>query len=335
MNNNTLFFMILLGVMASWKAAAQTLVVGNKGADTAGFVDLVSGAMRVERATGPAPHEVAVSPDGALAAVVAYGSAAAPGTTISLFDVASATALGVIDLGAHRRPHGIVWLPDGRHLAVTTEGSGHLLIVDSESRRIAKAIDTGAPGPHLLALSPDGKRAYVANRGGDSFSVIDIVAGERLAIVPAGRESEGIAVTPDGREIWVGNRAADSVFVYDSASLDKVAEIATDKMPIRVAVSPDGQTVAISNGGAASVGLFDRASRKIVRSIHFAEDSGAPVMPVTLLFSPDGRRLFVALTAIATIAVIDTATWQTVDRIAAGTGSDGLGWSPLALRPAL
>ena len=334
MTFNYSVYMTLLGVVMSIPGAAQTLVVGNKNADTAGFVDLDSGEMRVERATGPGPHEVAVSPDGRIAAVVAYGSAEEPGKTIGLFDVASATAIGMIDLGAHNRPHGIVWLPDSRHLAATVQGSGHLLVVDSETREIVKAVATGAQGSHMVALSPDGGRAYVANVGGDSFSVIDIAAGERVAVVPAGRESEGIAVTPDGGEIWVANRGADSVFVYDAESFERIAEIGTGRVPIRVAVSPDGRTVAVSNAGEGSVELIDRAGRTVTRSLRFAGESGSPAMPVTLLFSPDGERLFVALTAIATVAEIDTANWQTLKLIAAGAGSDGLGWSPLSLDPA-
>ncbi|GER06331.1 hypothetical protein JCM17843_06410 [Kordiimonadales bacterium JCM 17843] len=42
-------------------AVAQTLVVGNKTADTLGFIDISSGEMRAVRATGHGPHEVAIS----------------------------------------------------------------------------------------------------------------------------------------------------------------------------------------------------------------------------------------------------------------------------------
>lgn len=334
MTCKNLLYITLIGVMTSLETTAQTLVVGNKSADTVGFVDLVSGEMEIALPTGSAPHEVAVSPDGRIAAVVAYGSAARPGRIVELFDVADARSLGTIDLGEYSRPHGIAWLPDGRHIAVTAEGSGHLLLLDSETRGVAKAIATGARGSHMVALSPDGSRAYVANLGGDSFSVIDLAVGERLAVVPAGRESEGIAVSPDGREIWVSNRGADSVFVYDAESLERIAEIATGRVPIRVAISPDGETVAVSNAGSATIDLIDRAGRKVRQSLELTGNSGDPAMPVTLLFSPDGARLFVALTALATVAEIDTANWRTVKLIAAGAGSDGLGWSPLPFDPA-
>ena len=49
------------------------LLVGNKGEDTVSFVELVSGKELGRTPTGKAPHEIAVSPDGKQAAVVAYG----------------------------------------------------------------------------------------------------------------------------------------------------------------------------------------------------------------------------------------------------------------------
>ena len=65
-------------------SGGATLLVGNKGEDTLSFIDLAGGAERGRAATGRMPHEIALSPDGRQAAVVAYG-----GSTIDLFDIAS------------------------------------------------------------------------------------------------------------------------------------------------------------------------------------------------------------------------------------------------------
>jgi DNA-binding beta-propeller fold protein YncE len=64
--------------------ATGTLLIGNKGENTLSFVDLASGRELGRAATGPMPHEIAISPDGRQAAVVAYG-----GHTIDIFDVAA------------------------------------------------------------------------------------------------------------------------------------------------------------------------------------------------------------------------------------------------------
>ena len=320
----------LLVIMAASGSAAQTLVIGNKAADTAGFADLERNRMVATRPTGPGPHEVAVSPDGETAAVVAYGRDN-DGRSVSLFDIASATSLKVIDLGRHTRPHGIAWLPDGRHLAITTEGSGHLVLVDTAAGDVAAAIDTGAAGSHMLALSPDAARAYVANLRDSSFSVIDIAARKLLRVVESGEGSEGIAVTPDGDEIWVSNRAENSVFVFDSETFARKAEIVTGEVPIRVAISPDGRHAVTANAREGTLSVIATASKSVVATVILETGGEGRTFPVTLLFRPDGAELFVAMTGPGRIARIDTAGWTQTGELVAGDGADGLGYSPLVL----
>src|SRR5688572_27587193 len=105
-------------------AAGGILLVGNKGENTVSFIDLATGRELGRAPTGPMPHEIAISPDGRQAAVVAYG-----GSTIDIFDVRTRERLRQIDLSPNQRPHGIVWLADGRIIA-TTERSRSLSIVD-------------------------------------------------------------------------------------------------------------------------------------------------------------------------------------------------------------
>ncbi|MBU0825191.1 MAG: hypothetical protein KKA44_05470 [Alphaproteobacteria bacterium] len=73
-----------LALLLSAPAAAETLLIGNKGEDTLSLVALASGEELARLPTGKMPHEIAVSPDGKQAAVVAYGA-----TTIDVFDVAA------------------------------------------------------------------------------------------------------------------------------------------------------------------------------------------------------------------------------------------------------
>src|SRR3546814_3885583 len=116
-------FAALTGILLAAPAAAETLLVGNKGEDTLSVIALDSGAELARLPTGRMPHEIAISPDGKQAAVVAYG-----GTTIDIFDIAKRTKLRTIDLSPNRRPHGLLWLSHGR-LVATTEGSASVAVV--------------------------------------------------------------------------------------------------------------------------------------------------------------------------------------------------------------
>ncbi|MBV7256829.1 beta-propeller fold lactonase family protein [Pacificimonas sp. WHA3] len=303
-------------------ASAATLIVGNKEANTVSFIDLASGAEVAEVATGPMPHEVAVSPDGTRAMVVAYG-----GNTLDLFDVAKAKKIGTCSLGANLRPHGIVWTSVNVILA-TTEGSRTLTMVTSDCEDAA-AISTGQAGSHMLAFDERRARAYVSNLQDKSVTVIDLARGEKIGDFDAAEEPEGIALTPDGKELWVANRASNTVYVLDPDSGDRLASIDVGRMPIRLAISPDGKWAVTSDLVDGSVSVIDVAKREKVRTIKIG--GNADTRQVTLIWSRDGKRLFAAETANARIAEVDFATGRIVRYLPAGAGSDGIGWSPVSL----
>jgi YVTN family beta-propeller protein len=125
------------------------------------------------------------------------------------------------------RPHGIRWLPGAREVVVTVEDSQAILTVDVGSGKVTRRVATGQDVSHMVVVTPDGRKAFVANIGSGSVTVIDLKAQRRLESIPTGEGAEGIALTPDGKEVWVTNRSADTVTVVSTASLDVVPPLAT------------------------------------------------------------------------------------------------------------
>ena len=300
-------------------AAPETLLVGNKGEDTVSFVDLSTGEERARVATGRAPHEIALSPDGRQAAVVAYG-----GTTVDIFDVASAKLVKRIDIAPNAAPHGIVWLKNGR-LVATAEKSKSVAIIDPR-RETVEAVPTGQAGSHMLVVSPDERRAYVANILEGTVSIIDLRRKVKVGDIAVGGNPEGLAITSDGRHLWVGDNSGPRLRIVDLSTRQTIETLPTDSIAIRVAISPDGRTAVTSNMASGTLNLFDVASRKPLRTISVSGDRTA--MQVTLAFSRDGQRLFVAETARSTIAEVDLASGRVLRRIQAGKNGDGLGLAP-------
>jgi YVTN family beta-propeller protein len=312
--------------------AAELLLVVNKSAHNVGVLDLATGETLATVPTGHGPHEIAVSPDGSLALATNYGERAKPGNTLTLIDVAKRSAIRTIDLGAHRRPHGVTFFPDGRRAAVTTEDSRRLLVVDVISGKVERAIETAQDVSHMVALAPDARHAYVANIGSGSLTVIDLGAGKVLKQVATGEGAEGVAVTPDGREIWVSNRAANTVSVVDAKTLEVVATLPSPGFPIRAVLTPDGRHALVSNARSGELAVFDVESRKEVKRLKVPENDkgmvsqlfGAGSFPVGIAASPDGRRAFVAITGGDRIAVVDTKTWIVSGYWEAGDEPDGM-----------
>jgi YVTN family beta-propeller protein len=301
-------------------AAAQTLLIGNKGENTISFVDLNSGRELGRAATGNMPHEIAVSPDGLQAAVVAYG-----GRSIDIFDVATRTKLRTIDLSPNQGPHGIAWLPDGRILA-TTERSRSLTIVDTRANDRVSAIATDQQGTHMVAVTPDRRRAFTANIGSGTVSVIDLVAGRKVSDLNVGGRPEGIALTPDGRTLWVGDLEGARVQAFDTRTMSRLAEVRTGQVPIRVLASPDGRWIVTSNLGDGTLSVIDARTRRVARTINVsgAREAGQ----VTILFSRDGRRVYAAETGRNQVAEVDLASGRVLRRLAAGAQGDGLAIAP-------
>ena len=307
-----------LALLAATPLTAQTLIVGNKGEDTVSFIDLATAKERARVATGKMPHEIAISPDGKQAAVVAYG-----GTTIDVFDVAAAKKLRTIDLAPNQRPHGLLWLADG-HLIATTEASQSIALVAPDGK--VTGIKTNQQGSHMVAITPDAARAFVANIGSGTVSVIDLRAGRKLRDITTGGKPEGIAVTPDGKQLWVGDLDASRVQAFDATSYERLAEVAIPPVAIRVLASPDGKWVATSNIAAGSISLIDPATLKVARTIPVSGEQAAG--QVTLLFSSDSKRLYAAETGRDQVAEIDIASGKVLRRIPAGKNGDGLAIAP-------
>ncbi|MET0246440.1 MAG: YncE family protein [Sphingomonas sp.] len=322
------WFPVLVAAMAATltPAAAQptgTLLVGNKGENTLSLIDLADGKELARLPTGPMPHEIAVSPDGSQAAVVAYG-----GSTIDVFDLAGRTKLRSIELSPNQRPHGLLWLSDGRIVA-TAEGSRSVVIVQPSGE--IRAIATDAEGSHMIVVAPDLRHAYVANIGSGTVSVLDLTAGRKLRDIAVGGKPEGLALAQGGKDLWVGDLSAPRVQAFDTATGAKLAELAVDPVAIRVLASPDGRWIATSNIASGTVSLIDPVTRRLVRSfpVSGSKDAGQ----VTLLFSGDGTHLYAAETGRDQVAEIDLASFAVTRRLAAGKNGDGLAIAPAKRRP--
>jgi YVTN family beta-propeller protein len=317
-----------------------TLIVLNKAEATASLIDLASGEVAATLPTGEGPHEVAVAPNGRLAAVANYGTREAAGSTLTLISLPGAEVVRTIDLGEYRRPHGVEFLPGGRELAVTAEEQKALIIVEVESGEVTRAIETDQQISHMVSLTPDGKRAFVANIVSGSVTAIDLKNARRLANIPTGEGAEGIAVTPDGKEVWVTNRGADTVTVLDAGTLELIKEIPCASFPIRAKVTPDGRHILVSNARSGDLAVFNAATKEELHRIPmeltaeitegrlFGGRFGDSSVPIGILIQPDGRLAYVANANADVISIVDLSEWKTDGYLTAGREPDGLGYSP-------
>ena len=316
------------------------LLVLNKSDDSLSIVDPRSGVELDRIATDEGPHEVAVAPSGEVAVVTNYGRQV-PGNTLTVVDLVERRAGRTIDLGEHRRPHGVVFLDHERRVLVTTEESRSLLEVAVRSGEIVRVLDTKQDVSHMVALAPDRSRAFVSNIGSGSLSTFDLETGALAAVTPTGQGAEGLDVSPDGREVWVANRDEDTISVVDARTLDLLDHFPCGRFPIRLKFTPDGERVLVSNANSGDVAVIEAATRTELARIPMALDETeasavetdgrvfagreGPV-PVGILIDPTGAFAFVANTKADLVTVIDLESLAILGRIPTDREPDGLGW---------
>jgi DNA-binding beta-propeller fold protein YncE len=338
--------LLLIAWLITLPATAETLLVVRKTGNAVDFMDPGSGLRLASVPTGYAPHEISVAPDGKRAAVSNYGTREHPGSTLSIVDLEQPQEIRRIDLAPHTRPHGVAWFADDR-IAVTTEGSRHLLILDPDDGRIVSAIETAQETSHMVVVSADAHRAYVTNIGSGTVTAIDLVAGRKLDDIATGAGSEALGPTPDGRELWVAARADGHIAVVDTATLGVKARLPLPGVPIRIAMTPDGRTALITCAGAGEIVAFDvgtrverRRARVAVplapgaRERPFARLAPGGVLPVGLLVSRDGRSAYVAATMGDRVARFDIGTLDILRTLDVGGEPDGLASTPVIPRAA-
>jgi DNA-binding beta-propeller fold protein YncE len=297
-----------------------TLVVTNKTPSTASIIDVGSGRLLATLPTGRGPHEIVLSADGRTAVVTDYGTGQQPSLTV--INVPGLAVTRTISLGQYRAPHGIVFLPGDSLVAVTSEATNNLVIVNVATGEVRRAIDTKHPGSHMVGVTANGHMAYTGDMRSNTVSELDLRTGAFTRSWEVPTTPEAINVTPDGREVWVGSNATGKVSVLDprTGTIRTAAEGV--QWPYRVLFTPDVKVAIIPDMGNNEIRFLDRASHRELSRIPLP-DAG----PQGVTITADGRYLFLSLSKQSRVAIIDMQTRQVVGHITSGQTPDGVVYS--------
>lgn len=319
--------LVVLFTLAGGRAASGqvpglggTLVVTNKTPSTATIIDVASGKILATLPTGNGPHEVVLSPDGGTAVVTDYSGQ--PGKTLTVIDVAARRVVRTIDLGEYRRPHGIVFLPGDSLVAVTSEASGHVVVVNIREGVVRRAVPTQQDGSHMVGVTADGVRAFTGNMGSNTVSELNLRTGAFVRMWEVPTTPEAINVTPGGEEVWVGSNGTGKVSVLLPATGQVTTAAEGFGWPYRVLFSPDGKTVLLPDLRGEVLRFVDRASRRETGRIEFPGGG-----PQGIVITPDGRYALESLSRQARVAIVDMATRAVVGYLAAGETPDGIAYT--------
>lgn len=146
------------------------VLVANQNSASASLIDLATGTATSIH-VGDGPHEAVIAPSGRVGVVTIYGLSGVPGNQMAMIDIAKGVVSKTIALGQYTRPHGANFLPgDETRVAVTSETTQNLLIVNLNEGRVEIAIQTNAAGSHMVGITADGTRAFTSDVGAGAVS---------------------------------------------------------------------------------------------------------------------------------------------------------------------
>ena len=245
---------------------------------------------------------------------------------------------------------------DGKKIYAVDQIGFRMIVLDTESKKIDYNIPVGRY-PFGICLSPDEKKAYVANVGMFQYSMLKGITeeniGEKARRFPTSaygsEEMKQGYVTEDSLTVpGLGEMNAPesfSVFTISIADPEHPEVIAKTKtgnlvgdlvegIPAVGGSSPNSLVatddyVFVTNGTNDNVSVISIEKDTVVSTIYIKPDSRMKqfrgVIPFGLALSPDQEKLFVACSGINAVAVVDVSKLEVVGFIPTG-------WFPAKLK---
>jgi DNA-binding beta-propeller fold protein YncE len=190
--------------------------------------------------------------------------------------------------------------------------------------------------PAALAVSPDGRKVYLADRDAAASSIFVLRSAGLATLINVfpGGQPRSLAPSPDGRRLYAAVPGK-GLLVLDAANLALKQTISVPlddegrDNPQGIAVSPDGERVVVSSGtGGGGVSIVRAADGAVVGTF----TPGAGLAPMGVAFHPAGTPVYVATVdvggAAGSLITFDPATASEVGRVAIGVRPIGVAVTP-------
>ncbi len=279
-----------------------TLYVANLRTTEVAAIEIPGGALRERMPLPGGAHELVETNGGLFATVYRAGAFARIAPSPEL-------------MATPARPHGAAALLDGS-LLLTLGHDDAVAAFTTDGRELWRA----AVGrePHAVALGPDG-RAYVANAGDSSVSVVDLGERRETGQHAVGATPESVSVSDDGI-VYVANAGSGTVSAIDVRT-GRASTVAVGGRPVRVVALRRGGALAAVQGEQGRLVALDRSGVRWSVAIGAAPDG--------IALDPEERWAFVAENRTSVVAVVDLKGQRVRSRFSAGDGPSGLLFRPL------
>jgi len=237
---------------------------------------------------------------------------------------------------------------DGKTLYAVDQIGFRIVIIDTETRTLKSSIPVGRY-PFGICLSPDEKKAYVANVGMFEYGLIKDGSEDSSQVKPIdypafaygskemveGIENDTISIPGLGDLNAIEAFSVFAIDLKDTTNPGVIAKIKTghlvgaiiEGIPAVGGSSPNSivatnKFVFVSNGNNDNISVISIEKDTVVNTIYLKPDARIKhlrgVIPFGLALSPNQKRLYVAESGINAVAVIDAVTLKVLGHIPTG-----------------
>lgn len=211
--------------------------------------------------------DLTLSTDGRF--VMAAVMAASPGVMMIDTTTKQPVAYLSVDGVGAMSPTAVASSPDGSRLFVVLDGQmgqagqGMLAAIDPHTGQTLGTAPVGNK-PSGIAMSKDGRLAYVVNSASGNVTVVDTIPMQAYTPIGVGVSPQKIARTPDGTKFLVTNSGSASVSVIDAMTNRVVGTIPVGNGATDIKVSPDGTRAYVSNREDGTISVIDTTTMKAI-----------------------------------------------------------------------
>ena len=165
------------------------------------------------------------------------------------------------------QPHLVAFSPKGSWAYVTDDERGQLDVINLSTQQVVSRIYVGALAHHL-AVSPDGRRLWVAlSESARTIVVADLSHPDRPRVIS--RFDPGFAVhdlefSPNGKQVWATGAASPRVGVFDAANHRLLFSVPAAAGPQHVAFA--GRYAYIASGYGSSIEQVNASTGTVLRT---------------------------------------------------------------------
>lgn len=251
------------------------------------------------------PEGMVITPDGRYV----YLSSSDNGQ-VSVIDTTKDAVIANIDVGY--KPKGLAITTDGGKVLAAVANA--VVTIDTHSNQIVHQYPIKEP--HNIAISPDGKTAYVGSQDPEHFAliVINLTQNHIEGKIPLHYAPRDIQFSPSGKCLYFTVAGDNAILILDTIKHQIIAKMPTGSSPHGLLFSHKGDLGFTVSQGSGQLQIFNPKLSNIVHEIPLGK------LPHSIALTANDAKAYVTNEGSNSVSVVDISSMGRTYTISVGKG---------------